>query len=445
MILLSGSPTENCSQESSCQGDPRHARSELLTKAPMLVVTAVPYRLLALAGNHSRILKRSSDDTGVLFFLRTWPQYLRLRMLAPNANLVNPVFLRPKLRGTIGASRMESEHLTTSQARPEDRALDATLRPRTLGDFIGQTTLRRALEIFLTAAKQRREPIEHVLLYGAPGLGKTTLAHVIAHELDVRLRITSGPAMERPGDLAAILTNLEDGDILFIDEIHRLHRIVEEMLYPAMEEFGLDIVLGKGPAARTVRLDLPRFTIIGATTRLSLLSSPLRGRFGMTYQLEFYTEGELTTILKRNAKLLRISATDAALQTIAERSRRTPRVANRLLKRVRDFAQVHGHRSITPDHADEALALLAIDRAGLDAQDRRLLETIIEKFSGGPVGLTTLAAATGEEAETIEIVYEPFLIQGGFLARTARGRIVTEHAYQHLGLPVPARQSSLLH
>lgn len=339
---------------------------------------------------------------------------------------------------------MKDEHLTSSATRPEDRTLDATLRPKRLKEFLGQEGIKKNLNIFLTAAKQRGEPIEHVLLHGAPGLGKTTLAHVIAHELGAHLRITSGPAIERAGDLASILTNLNDGEILFIDEIHRLHRVVEEMLYPAMEEFGLDIILGKGAGARTVRLDLPRFTIIGATTRLSLMTAPLRSRFGAVYQLDFYSQEELVGILKRNALLLGIAIELPAIERIAGRSRRTPRVANRLLKRVRDFAQVQKAKTVTPALADEALELLAIDHEGLDEQDRRLLRTIIEKFSGGPVGLTTLAAATGEEPETIELVYEPFLLQLGYLARTARGRVVTERGYQHLGLPVPVNQQPIL-
>lgn len=332
------------------------------------------------------------------------------------------------------------ERLTTSELHHEDRLLESALRPKTLAEFVGQEALRTNLSIFLTAAKQRGEPIEHVLLHGSPGLGKTTLAYVIAHELGVNIRVTSGPAIERAGDLAAILTNLEHGDILFLDEIHRLNRLVEEMLYPAMEEFGLDIVLGKGPTARTVRLDLPRFTIIGATTRMSLLSSPLRSRFGATLQLGLYTDEEIHAILKRNADILGVRADDESLLAIARRSRKTPRVANRLLKRVRDFIQVKRQPALTTALADEALSLYDIDAAGLDATDRQLLRIIIEKFNGGPVGLSTLAAATSEEAETIELVYEPFLLQLGLLARTSRGRVVTEHAYRHLGMEPPQTQ-----
>lgn len=347
-----------------------------------------------------------------------------------------------KKHGENGILRVmgKIERLTTSELHHEDRILESALRPKTLAEFIGQEALRKNLSIFLTAAKERGEPIEHVLLHGPPGLGKTTLAHVIAHELGVNIRVTSGPAIERAGDLAAILTNLEHGDILFIDEIHRLNRLVEEMLYPAMEDFGLDIVLGKGPAARTVRLDLPRFTIIGATTRMSLLSSPLRSRFGATFQLGFYSDSEIHTILQRNADVLGVQAEQDALMTIARRSRKTPRVANRLLKRVRDFIQVKREPKLNTALADEALVLYDIDHVGLDAMDRQLLRIIIEKFNGGPVGLSTLAAATSEEAETIELVYEPFLLQVGLLARTSRGRVVTEHAYRHLGMEPPAQQ-----
>lgn len=337
-----------------------------------------------------------------------------------------------------------AERLTTAQARPEDSNLERSLRPQKLKEFVGQQGLKVNLEIFLTAAKQRNEPIEHVLLHGAPGLGKTTLAHVIGNELGVNVRVTSGPAIERAADLAAILTNLEERDILFIDEIHRLNRVVEEMMYPAMEDFGLDIILGKGPAARTVRIDLPRFTIIGATTRLSMLTSPLRSRFGVTYQLGFYSDAEIATILQRSAKLLNLTVAPEAYNIIASRSRKTPRVANRLLKRVRDFVQVKNHESITAEAANAALELYDIDALGLDAGDRNLLITIIDKFSGGPVGLTTLAAAINEEAETIEVVYEPYLMQLGLLARTPRGRVVTPQGYQHLGRKAPEVQASLV-
>lgn len=328
----------------------------------------------------------------------------------------------------------------TGEARPEDRALEQTLRPKRLKDFVGQTTTKTNLSIFLTAAKERGEPIEHVLLQGGPGLGKTTLANIIAGELGVAIRVTSGPALERAGDLAAILTNLNDGDIFFVDEIHRLNRVVEEMLYPAMEEHGLDIVLGKGPGARTVRLELPKFTLIGATTRPSMMTAPLRTRFGVLYQLEPYDERELADIIGRSAKLLRVALIKESLRRIAARSRGTPRVANRLLKRVRDYAQVKKVSPIPPDLVEEALDLLSIDRRGLDAIDRKLLEAIIEKFHGGPVGLTTLAASLGEEAETLENVTEPFLMQIGFLARTARGRVVTDAGFQHLGRS-PAKQT----
>lgn len=338
----------------------------------------------------------------------------------------------------------ERERLTAGDARPEDRTLDSTLRPATLKDFVGQENLRTNLQIFLTAAKQRKEAIEHVLLHGAPGLGKTTLAYVIARELGVNIRVTSGPAVERAGDLGAILTNLEDGDILFIDEIHRLNRLVEETLYPAMEEYRLDIILGKGPAAHTVRLDLPRFSIIGATTRMSLLTSPLRSRFGATFHLGYYEDGEIEAILKRNARLLRIAIEPDALAALARRSRKTPRIANRLLKRVRDYVQVKKRGVVTASLVHEALKLFDIDERGLDANDRRILTTIIEKFKGGPVGITTLAAATNEEAETIEVVYEPFLLQLGLIERTARGRTVTDDGYKHLGMTVPVRQQPLI-
>lgn len=327
--------------------------------------------------------------------------------------------------------------MTTPQQKDEDKTLDLTLRPSTLADYVGQESVKRNLHILMEAALQRRDPIEHILLYGSPGLGKTTLAHIIAKEMSANIRITSGPAIERAGDIAAILTNLQEGDILFIDEIHRLHRVVEEMLYPAMEDFALDIIVGKGPAARTLRLDLPRFTIIGATTRMSAMSSPLRDRFGAHYKLDFYEESEVEQIVHRAAKILSITIDTPAAAEIARRARRTPRIANRLLKRVRDYAQIHNDNNVTLPIAHEALTLLDVDVLGLDIVDRKLLTTIIEKFNGGPVGLQTIAAATAEEQETIEAVYEPFLIQLGFLMRTPRGRVTTEQAYRHLGFVVP--------
>ncbi len=322
-------------------------------------------------------------------------------------------------------------------ATRDDDALDTTLRPKSLKDYVGQDKIKENLEVFMSAAKKRGDHMEHILLYGSPGLGKTTLAHIIAREMDANIRVTSGPALGKAGDLAAILTNLQEGDILFIDEIHRLNKIIEEVMYPAMEEYALDIVIGKGPSARTLRLDLPKFTIIGATTKVSLLSAPLRDRFGVTYRLNFYELDDIQKIVSRAAKLLGVPIEDEAALAIAERSRRTPRVANRLLKRVRDFADVKGTGKITGDIAREAWAMLDVDAFGLDDVDRRILRTIIEKFNGGPVGLSTIAAATAEEVATVEDIYEPFLMQIGFLHRTPRGRMVTEHAYKHLGLDVP--------
>ena len=325
-----------------------------------------------------------------------------------------------------------------------DINFDITLRPKQLADFVGQEKIKDNLNIFMDAAKKRKEPIEHVLLYGPPGLGKTTLAHIIAQEMGVNIRITSGPAIERSGDLAAILTNLAEGDILFIDEIHRLNKTIEEVLYPAMEEYALDVVIGKGPSARTLRLDLPRFTIVGATTKVSSLSSPLRDRFGNIYHLNFYQDSEIEKIINRASQILKTSLDPKAAIQIAKRARKTPRIANRLLKRVRDFAEVKADGKITENVAHQALTMLDVDEFGLDEIDRRILHIIIDKFNGGPVGLNTIAAATGEEMATIEDVYEPFLIQCGLLKRTGQGRVATEAAYQHLDHTQPQSQDSLL-
>lgn len=341
---------------------------------------------------------------------------------------------------------MTTERVIVQGEQPEDATLDVTLRPQTLAEYVGQEEVKQNLHIFLSAAKKRKEPIEHVLLHGAPGLGKTTLAHVIAKEMGVNIRVTSGPAVERAGDLAAILTNLEPGDIIFIDEIHRLNHMVEEVLYPAMEDFALDIVIGKGPSARTVRIDLPAFTLIGATTRPSLLSAPLRDRFGSSLHLSFYTAQDLAKIVHRSAKILNVKIDEDAVDEVARRSRQTPRVANRLLKRVRDFAEVKHDGHVTDETAREALAMLSVDEAGLDHLDQKVLRTILDKFSGGPVGLQALAASIGEEAATIEDVVEPFLLQLGFLTRSPRGRVLTEAAYRHLGVtPKPtATQDRLI-
>ncbi|MDP2630495.1 MAG: Holliday junction branch migration DNA helicase RuvB [Candidatus Uhrbacteria bacterium] len=319
------------------------------------------------------------------------------------------------------------------QARTEEGVEDVTLRPATLDEYIGQQNIREMLTVFIQAAKQRGEQLEHVLLSGCPGLGKTTLAHVIAHEMGVNIRVTSGSALERVGDLAAILTNLGNGDILFIDEIHRLSKSISEALYPAMEDYALDIVLGKGPAARTIRLELPKFTMIGATTRMSLLPGPLRDRFGNLFHLDFYTHPEIRDIIKRSASILNVSIEPRATDEIALRSRFTPRIANRLLKRVRDYAQVKGSGSVDDAITASALSALGVDNHGLDDVDRKILRAIIEKFAGGPVGLNTIAASIAEEMETIEDVYEPFLMQKGFLHRTSRGRTATDLAYEHLG------------
>lgn len=329
------------------------------------------------------------------------------------------------------------ERIISGEADLQDLSFEQSLRPQTLKQYIGQDKVKANLEVFIEAAKLRGETLDHVLLYGPPGLGKTTLATIIANEMGVNIRTTSGPAIERPGDLAAILTALEPGDVLFIDEIHRLPRSIEEVLYPAMEDFCLDIVIGKGPSARSVRLDLPPFTLVGATTRAGSLSAPLRDRFGVLSRLEYYNEEQLNEIVTRTAELLDTDIDPNASIEIARRSRGTPRIANRLLKRVRDFAQVRGNGSIQAGIANEALELLQVDRLGLDHIDHKLLMGIIEKFKGGPVGLETIAATIGEEAHTIEDVYEPYLLQIGFLQRTPRGRMVTNEVYRHFQLEVP--------
>jgi len=326
-----------------------------------------------------------------------------------------------------------------------DQNLDQTLRPQAFAEYIGQEKIKKNLDILLQAAKKRKEPVEHILLYGPAGLGKTTLANIIAKEMGVNIKTTSGPAIERVGDFGSILTNLQDGDILFIDEIHRLNKLIEEILYPAMEDFKLDIVIGKGPSAKTIQLDLPKFTLIGATTKLGSLSNPLRNRFGATHRLDFYTQEEIEKILKRSSKILKVDVDAQGLAKIASCSRSTPRVANRLLKRVRDFSQIKEHKFVDSAVAQEALEMIDIDPLGLEPSDRHILQTIIEKFGGGPVGLSTIAAATSEEIKTIEDVHEPYLLQLGFLARTPRGRIATEHAYKHLGIKfVDNNQKTLL-
>lgn len=334
------------------------------------------------------------------------------------------------------------DRIISSQMLTEDKNDEFSLRPRYLREYIGQTKVKENLEIFIEAAKMRNEALDHVLLYGPPGLGKTTLSNIIANEMEVNVRITSGPAIERQGDLAAILTNLQEGDVLFIDEIHRLNKTVEEILYPAMEDFALDIIIGKGPSARSVRIDLPKFTLVGATTRVGLLSSPLRDRFGVMSRLEYYSIDELVQIVVRTADMLNARIMGEAAKEVALRSRGTPRVANRLLKRVRDFAQVMSDGIITEEIAKIALEKIQVDKLGLDHIDHRLLETIIDSFNGGPVGIETLAASISEETNTIEDVYEPYLMQIGFLQRTPRGRVITKQAYHHLGRSLPDELNS---
>ena len=338
---------------------------------------------------------------------------------------------------------LEADRLITATGRDRDEQVDRAIRPLKLAEYIGQPSVREQMELFIQAARGRSEALDHTLIFGPPGLGKTTLANIIAQEMGVSIKSTSGPVLERPGDLAALLTNLEPGDVLFIDEIHRLSPIVEEVLYPAMEDFQLDIMIGEGPAARSIKLDLPAFTLVGATTRAGMLTNPLRDRFGIVQRLEFYNTEDLTTIVTRSAGILGLPIEAQGAFEIARRARGTPRIANRLLRRVRDFAQVRGRGDITRQIADSALNLLDVDERGFDHQDRRLLLTMIEKFDGGPVGVDSLAAAISEERHTIEDVLEPYLIQQGYIMRTPRGRVVTRHAYLHFGLNMPKRMGDM--
>lgn len=332
---------------------------------------------------------------------------------------------------------IESDRLISSDNLLDDEAIDRAIRPKTLTDYIGQPAIREQMEIFMSAARSRSEALDHVLIFGPPGLGKTTLSHIIANEMGVNLRQTSGPVLEKAGDLAALLTNLEEGDVLFIDEIHRLSPVVEEILYPAMEDYQLDIMIGEGPAARSIKLDLPQFTLVGATTRAGLLTSPLRDRFGITQRLEFYNDADLSHIVQRSMDILALRSDAEGAREIAVRSRGTPRIANRLLRRVRDYADVKGDGVITADIANKALSMLEVDKSGFDKLDRRLLNTLVDTFDGGPVGVDSLAAALSEERGTVEDVLEPYLIQKGYIMRTPRGRMATRHAYEYLGLKAP--------